>query len=211
MASEHKTRHAAVEPLGVEKYDLVVSIGTDYHKFDRLVSWVDSYLSQHPEVSCLFQHGFTEGPKNAMTNVDRIPRAELLKIYENASVVVVQGGPGSILDAREVGVIPLSVPRIAELDEVVDDHQVQFSKVMENIGETIIAHDAQDLAAKIDAAFANPAMVTGSRRQPGADAASARLSDAFATFAPTPGHDVQKFMRRWKQVITGIVGEKFKR
>lgn len=195
----------------VPHYDLVVSIGTDYHKFDRLVGWVESYLTQHPEVTCLFQHGFTEGPRNSTDNVDRMPRKDLLKIYENATAVLVQGGPGSILDAREVGVIPISVPRQAELEEVVDNHQVEFSKVMQSYGETVIAQDAKDLYQKLDDALANPEKYRGSRRRPGADEASARLSEVFETFAPSPGHDVRKFARRWKQVVLGIVGEKFSR
>ncbi|MDO4252743.1 MAG: glycosyltransferase [Rothia sp. (in: high G+C Gram-positive bacteria)] len=189
-----------------QSYDLVVSLGTDYHKFDRLVDWVDSYLAKHPDLTCLFQHGFTDKPRNATRTVDRMPRAELLKFYEQARVVLVQGGPGSILDAREVGVIPLAVPRLHKFDEVVDDHQVEFSKVMESYGETIIAHDAQDLEKKLDAAFADPSMVTGSRRQPGADQAAAELNKIFANFAPSSGHDVRKFARRWGQVIRGIVG-----
>lgn len=122
-----------------------------------------------------------------------------------------QGGPGSILDAREVGVIPISVPHQAELEEVVDNHQVEFSKVMQSYGETVIAQDAKDLHQKLDDALANPEKYRGSRRRPGADEASARLSEVFETFAPSPGHDVRKFARRWKQVVLGIVGEKFSR
>ncbi|MEX3611258.1 glycosyltransferase [Rothia sp. LK2588] len=201
-AHSHTTAADEVTP----SYDLVVSLGTDYHKFDRLVQWVDAYLAQHPELTCLFQHGFTDPPQRATATVDRMPRKELLKIYEASKVVLVQGGPGSILDAREVGVIPLAVPRVAELDEVVDNHQVEFSKVMESYGETIIVHDAADLAAKIDAALADPSMVAGSYRVPGADTAAAELARAFETFAPSPGHDVRKFVRRWGQVLRGMAG-----
>ncbi|MFW0121771.1 glycosyltransferase [Rothia sp. CCM 9419] len=187
-------------------YDLVVSLGTDYHKFDRLVEWVESYLLNHPTVTCLFQHGFTEGAEHATKNIDRMPRSELLKIYEEAKVVVVQGGPGSILDAREVGVIPIAVPRLAEFDEVVDNHQVQFSQVMENNGEAFVAIDARDLAQKIDEALNNPQKYLGSRRVPGADQASENLSAGLASLAQVQaGHDMRKFIRRWRQVIRGIV------
>lgn len=195
----------------IPHYDLVVSLGTDYHKFDRLVEWVERYLVKHPHITCLFQHGFTNGSSRSTDNVDRMPRKDLLKLYEQATVVVVQGGPGSILDAREVGVIPLAVPRIAELDEVVDNHQVEFSKVMESYGETVIAHSAADLEEKLDEALAHPEKYRGSRRLPGADKASEKLHELFETFSPSPGHDVRKFSRRWKQVIASILDEKFPR
>ena len=53
-----------------------------------------------------------------------MPAGDLMGYYATASVVVVQGGPGSIQDARRTGAIPLVVPRRAEFDEVVDNHQV---------------------------------------------------------------------------------------
>ncbi|MFW0179593.1 glycosyltransferase [Rothia sp. P7208] len=187
-------------------YDIVVSLGTDYHKFDRLVEWIESYLLSHPTVTCLCQHGFTEGTEHATKNVDRMPRSELLKIYEAAKVVVVQGGPGSILDAREVGVIPIAVPRLAEFDEVVDNHQVQFSQVMEDNGEAFIAADANDLARKIDDALTHPQKYLGSRRVPGADKASENLSAELGSLSQgQASHDIRKFVRRWRQVLRGII------
>lgn len=195
----------------VKAYDLVVSIGTDHHRFDRIVGWVDSYLEMHPELTCLFQHGFTDAPKNAET-VARMPRVELLEFYRSARVVLVQGGPGSILDAREVGVIPISVPRVAELDEVVDNHQVEFSKVMQSYGETFMVQDQEALFAMLDRAFADPSIVHGEVRLPQADTASENLArELEAMPAKTHVHDVKKFVRRASQIAMGIVGPKLRK
>ena len=51
----------AVAPVRIptKTYDLVVSLGTDVHTFDRLLRWVEAYLEAHPEVTCLVQHGHT--------------------------------------------------------------------------------------------------------------------------------------------------------
>ena len=43
--------------LPADTYDLVVSLGTDYHTFDRLLRWVKAYLAENPQVRCLIQHG----------------------------------------------------------------------------------------------------------------------------------------------------------
>ncbi|MDO4898056.1 MAG: glycosyltransferase [Rothia sp. (in: high G+C Gram-positive bacteria)] len=188
--------------MTAKAYDLVVSLGTDHHHFDRLVGWVDAYLEAHPEISCLVQHGFTAAPQHAET-VERIPRADLLELYRVAKVVLVQGGPGSILDAREVGAIPLAVPRVAELDEVVDNHQVEFSRVMEEYGETIVVTSADDLTHKLDAAFADPGSLRGSIRVPGNDQAADILSQELLTLE----EQHPSFLRRARHILSGLRGK----
>lgn len=190
--------------MTAEKYDLVVSLGTDHHPFDRLIGWVDQYLAARPEVKALVQHGFTTAPQHA-EGVNRMPRAELLEIYRAAEVVLVQGGPGSILDAREVGLIPLAVPRVASLSEVVDDHQVEFSRVMQEHGEAIVVTSAEDLATKLDAALADPASVRGTERVPASDAAAANLAAALAPVLAQPaGQDRTRPLRRLGQILRGL-------
>lgn len=118
----------------------MVSVGTDHHRFDRLIDWIDRSLEDwHGDEapSCLVQHGASRAPRMA-DGVDRLVRGELLEHYRQADVVVVQGGPGSILDAREVGQIPLAVPRKPELNEVVDSHQAAFSDVMARNGHAVV-------------------------------------------------------------------------
>lgn len=181
-------------------YDLVVSLGTDHHHFDRLIQWVDAYLADHPEVTALVQHGFTAPPQHADA-VERMPRADLLDLYRAAKVVLVQGGPGSILDAREVGAIPLAVPRVAELDEVVDNHQVEFSRVMETHGEAIIVTSPEDLRNKLDAAFADPGSLRGTYRVPGSDQASDNLSAELEALGTAYNSG---FIRRTAQIIAGF-------
>ena len=81
----------AVAPVRIptKTYDLVVSLGTDVHTFDRLLRWVEAYLEAHPQVTCLVQHGHTAPIKHA-DNLKLLPAAELLDYYANASVVLVQ-------------------------------------------------------------------------------------------------------------------------
>lgn len=197
------SQQANTAPLE-KSYDLVVSLGTDHHQFDRLITWVEDFLAANPQVTCLFQHGFTRQPVGADA-VERLPRPELLKHYEQAKVVLVQGGPGSILDAREVGVIPFSVPRLKKYDEVVDDHQVQFSEIMESHGETIVIRDAADLNRKLTEALAHPERVHGSRRVSDCDTAAINLKEAMAHLQgyslPHRGH----FIRRCRQVAKSIL------
>lgn len=149
----------AVAPVRIptKTYDLVVSLGTDVHTFDRLLRWVEAYLEAHPEVTCLVQHGHTAPIKHA-DNLKLLPASELLDYYATARVVLVQGGPGSIQDARRTGALPLAVPRRAEFDEVVDNHQVPFTALMEKRGHAVVVESCEDLFAKLDLALANPSL-----------------------------------------------------
>ena len=143
--------------LPADTYDLVVSLGTDYHTFDRLLRWVKAYLTENPQVRCLVQHGHTS-PVEGADNVKLLPAGTLKRLYAKAQVVLVQGGPGSIQDARATGAIPLVVPRRVEFDEVVDNHQVPFVTMMEKQGGAVIVESRADLFDKLTLAFENPSL-----------------------------------------------------
>ena len=143
--------------LPADTYDLVVSLGTDYHTFDRLLRWVKAYLAENPQVRCLIQHGHTS-PVEGADNVKLLPAGTLKRLYAKAQVVLVQGGPGSIQDARATGAIPLVVPRRVEFDEVVDNHQVPFVTMMEKQGGAVIVESRADLFDKLTLAFENPSL-----------------------------------------------------
>ena len=143
--------------LPADIYDLVVSLGTDYHTFDRLLRWVKAYLAENPQIRCLIQHGHTS-PIEGADNVKLLPAGTLKRLYAKAQVVLVQGGPGSIQDARATGAIPLVVPRRVEFDEVVDNHQVPFVTMMEKQGGAVIVESRADLFDKLTLAFENPSL-----------------------------------------------------
>ena len=140
-----------------DTYDIVISLGTDYHTFDRLLRWVKAYLAENPQVRCLVQHGHTS-PVEGADNVKLLPAGTLKRLYAKAQVVLVQGGPGSIQDARATGAIPLVVPRRVEFDEVVDNHQVPFVTMMEKQGGAVIVESRADLFDKLTLAFENPSL-----------------------------------------------------
>ncbi|MFC8302325.1 glycosyl transferase [Specibacter sp. NPDC057265] len=178
---------------------VVVSLGTDHHRFNRLVDWIDQWMEQRQTpVDCVVQHGFSRAPRYA-TAVERMPRHELLELYRQSEIVVVQGGPGSILDAREVGRVPIAVPRRPELDEVVDGHQIIFTDIMSKQGDAIMAEDYAGFVLKLEAAIAQPATVTTAPRVARPDIATYKLEEAiFSGFLQS---DKGRTRRRLKQLI----------
>ena len=72
----------------------VVTVGTDHHRFDRLMDWLERWNAGHPgAVRWVVQHGSSR-PMTGADGFAMKPRADLLELLRAADVVVTQGGPG---------------------------------------------------------------------------------------------------------------------
>lgn len=107
---------------------VLVSTGTDKrYPFTRLVTWTERWVASHAnEVELILQSGIT--PSRRLPSVSLLAPDELDQLLDRANAVVLQGGPGGIVRARQHGVVPIVVPRRADLGEAVDDHQLAFAR-----------------------------------------------------------------------------------
>lgn len=119
----------------MSELDVLVILGTDHHRFDRLISWLDAFLEQpgNESLRALAQHGDTTGPRHA-EGVTIVPYDELQQLMRSATAVVTHGGPATMLEVRKQGRKPLVVPRDPALGEHVDQHQQEFSRRMGKLG-----------------------------------------------------------------------------
>ncbi|MEO6500939.1 MAG: glycosyltransferase [Jatrophihabitantaceae bacterium] len=135
----------------------VVTVGTDHHRFDRLMDWLERWNAGNPgAVRWIVQHGSSR-PMSQAEGFGMKPRDELLELLRAADVVVTQGGPGGIMDSRICGTVPIVVPRLARLEEVVDDHQVAFVQQLARNGMLVAAQSEVELHAALDRAVLDPA------------------------------------------------------
>jgi UDP-N-acetylglucosamine transferase subunit ALG13 len=107
---------------------ILVSTGTDKrYPFARLVTWTERWVADHAdEVELILQSGITRSRR--LPSVSLLAPDELDQLLDRANAVVLQGGPGGIVRARQRGVVPIVVPRRADLGEAVDDHQLAFAR-----------------------------------------------------------------------------------
>jgi UDP-N-acetylglucosamine transferase subunit ALG13 len=134
----------------------VVTVGTDHHRFDRLMDWLERWNAADPgAVRWTAQYGSSR-PLAGADGFGMKPREELLDLLRAADLVVTQGGPGGIMDSRECGTVPIVVPRLARLDEVVDDHQVAFARQLASRGLVVVAESEAELHAALDRAVGDP-------------------------------------------------------
>ncbi|MBM0125618.1 glycosyltransferase [Pimelobacter simplex] len=137
---------------------VAVFLGTDHHRFDRLLRWVAD-LSTQGRFDFHVQHGST--PLLAgLSGAPLLGPSALADLLDRADAVVTHGGPGSIMDAREHGHLPVVVPRDPHLGEHVDDHQQRFARFVARTGLVVTAYDEEELATRLSLA-----VLTGRRIQ----------------------------------------------
>lgn len=145
--------------VGTQRPLVFVTAGTDHHRFDRLMDWTERWLaSRDGDVDCVVQHGSSRAPVGART-ADLLPHSEVLELMATATAVVTQGGPGSIMDCREAGRIPIVVPRRSSLGEHVDDHQVAFTGRLARDGYLFLAENEDEFRVRLNAAVDRPGTV----------------------------------------------------
>jgi UDP-N-acetylglucosamine transferase subunit ALG13 len=141
---------------------VLVTVGTDHHRFDRLIGWVDEWLSEggKGKARCFVQCGTSGPPSNAPWTAFLSYDELQVKVSEAASVVC-HGGPATIMECRRHGLIPIVVPRKRELGEHVDDHQGLFTARLSEQGEISLVSDRDGLWRLLDSVVANPTAFRG--------------------------------------------------
>ncbi len=136
---------------------IFVTVGTDHHPFDRLVRWVDAWIEAGggQRARCFVQTGTSAPPLMAEWK-DFLHYATMVSVMREAAVVVCHGGPGTIMDCRDEGLVPIVVPRRSRLGEHVDDHQTAFAKRMAELGQIHLAEKDDQLWQLLERAVEEP-------------------------------------------------------
>ncbi len=146
------------DEAGLPAFDVVVSVGTDHHPFDRLVQWIDQWAALHADVSVYMQWG-TSSESERVEGADIVAHGELLRLFAAAEVIVSHGGPSTVMDARSSGRLPIVVPRDPARGEHVDGHQMRFADHLELHGLARVATDQAQFFEALDKIAADPSLV----------------------------------------------------
>jgi UDP-N-acetylglucosamine transferase subunit ALG13 len=129
---------------------ILTLVGTNPYSFERLVRGVDDYAPKCEE-EIFIQLGHTSYiPKNARYQRFLEKREILAKIKE-ASLVITQGGFGSIADCLREGKRIVAVPRNPELQES-HDIQEEIVRELERQGRLVGVYEIEELPAAISKA-----------------------------------------------------------
>ncbi|MFD6565993.1 glycosyltransferase [Micromonospora profundi] len=135
---------------------MLVAVGTDKHRFDRLVDWLSQwYAKVDRPVALTVQHGHTDAPQLPGA-VPFLGHDDLQRAMADADLVVCHGGPATILEARRHGHLPIVVPRDPVHGEHVDDHQQLFARRLGAAGLVALCETREALHDALDAGHADP-------------------------------------------------------
>lgn len=115
--------------------EIFMTVGTDFHPFDRVIEWLDLWAERNPQWrdTILCQHGASR-PSTAGRAVDYLENEQMLALMRNSRAVITHGGPATVFEARRQGHVPLCVPRDPTLGEHVDGHQQRFARFLAREG-----------------------------------------------------------------------------
>jgi UDP-N-acetylglucosamine transferase subunit ALG13 len=96
-------------------------------------------------------------------HVDYVHEAQMHRLLSKASVVISHAGAGSILSALQVDKPLVLAPRMANLGEVIDDHQFELAATLSERGRAVMVTDlsAKSLAKAISKSTKLHSGVTG--------------------------------------------------
>ena len=184
------------------------TVGTDHHRFNRLMTWLDEWMIEGggAQRARVFVQSGTSSPPRHAASAELIPRAELGRFLRDAVAVVCHGGPASITECRSAGVLPIVVPRLHVFHEHVDDHQVMFTRRLADLGKIRLADSSAQLAELLDAALASPGTF---RLPPGAGDAEATVAEfgrVVATLFTDTDGGVPSRRRRRRSMPDTLIG-----
>lgn len=138
---------------------VLMSLGTDMHPFDRAVEWLDSWvaLDRGERIEPFVQRGYSK-PGTA-PSVEYFAFHDFVSELTRADIVITHGGPGSIVECRRAGKLPIVIPRDPTLGEHVDNHQQLFCERMATAGQILIARTEEDFRDLMDDMVANPQLL----------------------------------------------------
>lgn len=126
---------------------IFVTVGTHEQPFDRLVAYMDQLKESGVLTEeVIIQTGFsTYEPKHCRWQ-KLFPYKEMVRMVDEARIVITHGGPSSFIMPLQIGKIPVVVPRQKQFEEHVNDHQLVFAKALaERQGNLIVVEDIAQL------------------------------------------------------------------
>lgn len=176
--------HSGVEPTAPR---VLVTVGTDHHPFHRLIGWTSNWLSDHPEqAERFFVQSGTAAPPSACPSSRFVDVDTMTGLLDGADVLVCHGGPETIASAWTRGFLPIVVPRLPQLGEHVDDHQLHFCMKLAELGRIWLAQTPAEFAGYLSQATRDPARLRAEVPAADVEAAVTRFGELVEELVSRP-------------------------
>jgi UDP-N-acetylglucosamine transferase subunit ALG13 len=131
---------------------IFVIVGTHEQPFNRLIEYIDN-IKRDGKVQdeVIMQIGFSTYEPKYCTWSKLLPYNQMQQNVVDARIVITHGGPASFIMPLQIGKIPIVVPRQYKFNEHVNNHQVDFIRVIsERMGTIIPIENIDELSDTIE-------------------------------------------------------------
>lgn len=129
---------------------IFVTVGTHEQQFNRLIMAVDELKSQGLIKEEVFmQIGYTTYEPKHCQFKRLISYDEMNHYIEKSSLVISHGGPATFMYVLSKGKTVLVVPRLKKYDEHINDHQLEFVKIISSRYDVSYIEDISQLKVAI--------------------------------------------------------------
>lgn len=119
-----------------------VSVGNATQPFMRMLEAVCKIADQLPQPVFVQFGAASSFDCPACAGAAYIDMEAFERRVNEAELLILHAGAGSVIHAVRAGKTPVIVPRRASLGEHVDEHQHEFARELEKTGKVVLAHDA---------------------------------------------------------------------
>lgn len=128
---------------------IFVTVGTQL-PFERLIKAVDLWAENNPEIKVVAQIGQTVYRPKFMDTLESVDPDEYERYLLQSRLVVGHVGMGTIISGIKHGKPLVLMPRVANLGEHRNDHQLASAKQFGTLGGVHIVHDQTELNSAIN-------------------------------------------------------------
>jgi UDP-N-acetylglucosamine transferase subunit ALG13 len=131
----------------------LVTVGTQKYAFDRLIKKLDELKKSNVILDDIFaQIGESNYIPQNIKYERYIKKHELEHLIEESDLIIAHAGVGLIMNALRQDKKIIVVPRMAEYNEHINNHQVQIAEEFDKDGYVVYAKNIDDLDKYIDEA-----------------------------------------------------------
>lgn len=124
---------------------IFVTVGTHEQPFNRLIKKIDQLKKDNIfSDDVMIQTGFSDYKPMYCQSEKFLSHDQMIKNVSKARIIITHGGPSSFIMPLQVHKIPIVVPRLKKFGEHVNDHQLDFSKLVEKRKKNIIVVEDMD-------------------------------------------------------------------
>lgn len=118
---------------------IFVTVGTHEQPFNRLIKKVDELVKEGEiKERVIMQIGFSTYKPKYCEYKSMLSYEEMKDCIKKAHIVITHGGPSSFIEVLQEGKIPIVVPRLKKFNEHINNHQLNFVKLIDEKNKNII-------------------------------------------------------------------------